>query len=173
MLSVSECIFSYCLIICPPLRVILGLIEFRAWDPHPLPIICPLFEFFSLHFWQECIRVILWDEAATLWEAPEQPVLDPGWTDWKGPAFDELTLPEDDIPVPADKTSRPFSSLSITPSPAQEKQYTGAKRGRKPKDRSVQSQHLASATRVTTRKQVKVETRNDAGPSSSAAMVCA
>uniref|UniRef100_A0A7I4BQG6 Uncharacterized protein n=1 Tax=Physcomitrium patens TaxID=3218 RepID=A0A7I4BQG6_PHYPA len=119
---------------------------------------------------KECIRVILWDEAATLWEAPEQPVLDPGWTDWKGPAFDELTLPEDDIPVPADKTSRPFSSLSITPSPAQEKQYTGAKRGRKPKDRSVQSQHLASATRVTTRKQVKVETRNDAGPSSSAAM---
>lgn len=123
--------------------------------------------------WQECIRVILWDKAAKLWEAPEQPVLDPGWTDWKGPAFDELTDLEDDIPIPADKPSQPSSSSSLTPKAGKEKQYSGAKRGRKPKDRSVQPQPLAPTGGVTTRKQVKVENDNDAGPSSPAAMVCA
>ncbi|KAG0602146.1 hypothetical protein M758_11G162800 [Ceratodon purpureus] len=120
---------------------------------------------------KECIRVILWDKAAKLWEAPEQPVLDPGWADWKGPAFDELMDPDDAVVIPADKPSRPTSSSSLTPK-AEKEVNTGAKRGRprKSKEGSDRQQPVASTGRVTTRKQVKVEKHYDAGPSSSSAM---
>lgn len=117
--------------------------------------------------------MILWDKAAKLWEAPEQPVLDPGWADWKGPAFDELMDPDDAVVIPADKPSRPTSSSSLTPK-TEKVGNTGAKRGRprKFKEGSNQQQPVASVGRVTTRKQVKVEKHYDAGPSSSSPMVC-
>lgn len=125
----------------------------------------------ALHFFQECIRVILWDDALRLWEAPEQPVLDPCWAAWKGSAFDELNEPEDDILIPSEKPSRPSSSSSVTQK-ADKEGNSGSKRGRKSKEATDRSQPLISAGRVTTRKQVKVEKHNDAGPSSSAATVC-
>lgn len=100
-------------------------------------------------------------------------MLDPGWADWKGPAFDELMDPDDNVVIPPDKPSRPTSSSSLTPK-AEKEGSSGSKRGRpsKSKEGSDRSQPVASAGRVTTRKQVKVEKHYDAGPSSSSAMVC-
>lgn len=98
-------------------------------------------------------------------------MLDPSWAEWKGPAFDELMDPESDILIPTDKPSRPSSSSSVTPK-ADKEGNSGSKRGRKSKEASDRSQSLVSVGRVTTRKQVKVEKHNDAGPSSSAATVC-
>lgn len=98
-------------------------------------------------------------------------MLDPSWANWKGPAFDELTEPDSDILLLTEKLSRPSSSSSATPK-AEKEGNSGSKRGRKPKEGSDRPESLVPAGRVTTRKQLKTEKHNDAGPSSSAATVC-
>lgn len=56
-------------------------------------------------------------------------MLDPGWTNWKGAAFDEVTNFEDDSPVPSN-TPAPASTSSL-PVKSDKEGSSAQKRGRK------------------------------------------
>ncbi|KAG6543516.1 hypothetical protein Mapa_015010 [Marchantia paleacea] len=45
---------------------------------------------------KELINAVLWDDVGPLWNEPDQPELDPQWSNWKGEAFEEKEEPDTD-----------------------------------------------------------------------------
>jgi hypothetical protein len=96
------------------------------------------------------INNVRWEEVGPLWNAPEQPELDPEWEHWKGDAFEEKDSDDESDGKPGSRAPRDHSPIG-----AQIAAGSGSKRFKEQARARRQSQ-LSPDTAETPQKRLKV-----------------
>ncbi|CAM6129157.1 unnamed protein product [Calypogeia fissa] len=115
---------------------------------------------------RELINAVRWDAVAPLWNASEQPELDPEWEHWKGDAFEEKDSDDERDPR-GSKAPRDGSPIG-----AQISSASGSKRFKEQARARRQPHHSSDAIENSSQKRLKVnsvspEVQLSGGPGSS------